>query len=134
MRPGKDEDENETAIEERLTVEIERTEEDSAEILGEVLGMEVKEEGQGEEWGDWSLRSLEAIEFLTQDAEPSGTTLVDACNGFNELSHLVILWTVQHRWQEGARFAFNSGPIGVLQGYPSWWYCTGSPSSPWPRS
>ena len=38
-----------------------------------------------------TLRSLEATEFLTQDAEPSGTTLVDARNGFSELSRFVIL-------------------------------------------
>ena len=46
-------------------------------------------------------------EFLTQDAEPSGTMLVDACNGFNELSRLEMLWTVWHRWLAGARFTFN---------------------------
>ena len=33
--------------------------------------------------------------------------LVDARNGFNELSRLAMLWTVQHRWPTGARFAFN---------------------------
>ena len=38
-----------------------------------------------------TLRSLEATEFLTQDAEPSGTTLVDARNGFGELSRFVIM-------------------------------------------
>ena len=48
-----------------------------------------------------------SLEFLNQEAEPSGTTLVDSCNGFNELSRLSVLWTVQHRWPAGARFAFN---------------------------
>ena len=79
------------------------------EGLAEVLGMEVEEnEGsEGEEGGGVTLRALGALEFLTQEAEPSGTTLVDACNGFNELSHLAMLWTVRHRWTAGARFAFN---------------------------
>ena len=62
---------------------------------------------KGEEEGDETLRALGALEFLTQDAEPSGTTLVDARNGFNELNRLEILWTVRHRWPAGARFAFN---------------------------
>ena len=47
------------------------------------------------------------LRILTQDAEPSGKTLVDAHNGFNELSRLAMLWTVRHRWPAGARFAFN---------------------------
>ena len=34
-------------------------------------------------------------------------TLVDARNGFNELSRLAMLWTVRHRWPAGARFAFT---------------------------
>eukprot|EP00957_Ditylum_brightwellii_P059953 4551817-Ditylum_brightwellii.AAC.1 len=38
---------------------------------------------------------------------PGGTTLVDARNGFNELSQYAMLWTVRHRWQAGARFVFN---------------------------
>ena len=48
-----------------------------------------------------------ALEFLTQESDPSGTTLVAARNGFNEMNHLAILWTVRHRWLAGARFAFN---------------------------
>ena len=55
-------------------------------------GSEVEDGGGGTQW------ELEALEFLTQEAEPSGTTLVDACNGFNELSRLEMLWTVRHRW------------------------------------
>ena len=34
--------------------------------------------------------------------------LVDACNGFNELIRLEILWTVWYCWPAGVRFAFNS--------------------------
>ena len=52
-------------------------------------------------------RALGALEFITQEADMSGTTLVDARNGFNKLSPLAILWTVRHRWPEGARFTFN---------------------------
>ena len=62
---------------------------------------------EGEEGGDGNQRALGDLEVLTQDAEPSGTTLVDARNGFNELSHLAMLWTVRHLWPAGARFAFN---------------------------
>ena len=53
------------------------------------------------------MLALEATGILTQDAEPGGTTLVDACNGFNELSCMEMLWTVRHRWLTGAKFAFN---------------------------
>ena len=71
--------------------------------------MEVEEDrgskGEDEEGG--SQWALEALEFLTQEAELSGTTLVDARYGFNELSRLAMLWTVQQRWPAGARFAFN---------------------------
>ena len=45
--------------------------------------------------------ALGALEFLTQDVEPSGTTLVDARNGFNELSRLEMMWAVWHRWPAG---------------------------------
>ena len=51
--------------------------------------------------------ALGDLESLTQDAEPRGTTLVDACNGFNELSSLEIMGTVWHHWLAGARFALN---------------------------
>ena len=68
----------------------------------------VEEEGsEGEEGGGGTQRALESLEFLTQEAEPSGTTLVDARNGFNKLSRLAMRWTVWHRWPAGARFAFN---------------------------
>ena len=48
-----------------------------------------------------------ALEFLTQDVEQIWTTLIDACNGFNELIQLAMLGTVRHLWLAGARFAFN---------------------------
>ena len=77
--------------------------------LAATLEMEVEgdKEREGEEGGGGTQRALEALEFLTQEAESSGTTLVDAHNGFNELSRLAMLWTVRHRWPARARFAFN---------------------------
>ena len=41
------------------------------------------------------------------DDGPEGLTLVDARNGFNELSRYAMLWTARHRWPKGWRFAFN---------------------------
>ena len=41
------------------------------------------------------------------DDDPLGVLLVDARNGFNELSRKAMLWTVRHLWYNGARFAFN---------------------------
>ena len=57
--------------------------------------------------GYGTLRALGALDLITQYTEPSGTTLVDARNGFNELSRLTMLWTVRHRWTAGGRFVFN---------------------------
>ena len=58
------------------------------------MEMEVDRASEGEEGGGGTLRELEALEFLIQEAETSGTKLVDARNGFNELSRLEMLWTV----------------------------------------
>ena len=71
--------------------------------------MEIYEykEREVEEVGEGYLRAMGAIELLTQDEEPSGTTPIDARNRFNELIHLEMLWTVRHRCPAGARFAFN---------------------------
>ena len=71
------------------------------------MEVEVDRGSEGEGGNGGTQRALEALELLTQEAEPSGTTLVDARNGFNELSRLAMLWTVRHRWPAGARFAFN---------------------------
>ena len=90
-----------------LTIETEVSEEEAEEGLAAALEMEVDRGSEGEEGGGGTLRALEALELLTQEDEPSGTTLVDACNGFNELSRLAMLCTVRHRWPAGARFAFN---------------------------
>ena len=77
--------------------------------MEEALGMVVEGEraSEVEEEGGETQRSLEALDFLTQESEPSGTKLVDAHNGFNKLSRLAMLWTVHYRWPAGARFAFN---------------------------
>ena len=71
--------------------------------------MEVEEDrrSEGKEGVRGTQRALRALEFLNQDAEPSGTTLIDACNGFDEMRRLAMLWTVRHCWQAGARFVFN---------------------------
>ena len=73
--------------------------------------MEVEEEGKGEgkgeEGGEGTQRELGDLEFLTQEADPSGTTLIDACNGLNDLSRLAMMWTVRHHWRVGKRFTFN---------------------------
>jgi hypothetical protein len=50
-----------------------------------------------------TLTSLAGIE----DEEATAALLVDATNGFNELSRKAMLWTVRHRWANGARFSFN---------------------------
>ena len=69
--------------------------------------MEVEKEGKGEEVGEGTPRALGSIEFLTQETDLSGTALIDAHIGSNEMSHLVMLWTVQHRWKSMVRFTFN---------------------------
>ena len=92
-----------------LIIETAGTEEKAAEGLGAALEMEFggEGEGEGEEGGDGAIWALGALEFLTQDAEPSGTTLVDARNEINKLSRLAMLWTVRYRWPVGVRFPFN---------------------------
>ena len=50
---------------------------------------------------------LEATGLLTQDADLGGTNLVGACNGFNELIRLSMIWAVYHRCPAGTRFALN---------------------------
>ena len=64
--------------------------------MAEALGAEVEEDvrSEGEEGGGGNLRVLESLDFLTQEAEPIGITLVDSHNGFNKLSRLAVLWTV----------------------------------------
>ena len=86
-----------------LNIETVVTDEEAADGLEAALGMEVEDyrDSEGEEGGEGTLRALGAHEFLAQDANLSETTLVDARNGFNKLSRLAMLWTLQHRWPAG---------------------------------
>ena len=94
-----------------LSIETAGTEEEAAERLKDALAMEIEEVGEinGEVYkrGEGTQRTLGDLDLLTQDADPSGKTLVDSCNWFNKLSRLEMLWTVWHRWPEGTRFPFN---------------------------
>ena len=96
-----------------LSIETVVTEEEAKEGLKAALEMEIEKEwggegkGEGEEGSDGTQGALGALEFLTQDADPSGTTLIDACNGFNKLIRLTMLRTVQHCWLVEKRFTFN---------------------------
>ena len=82
---------------------IGRTKEEAAHNMELALNMEV----EGCEEGEGTLMALVDTGFLTQEADSGGTTIVDACNSFNELSRLEMMWTVRHLWPTGARFAFN---------------------------
>ena len=66
-----------------LSIETAVTEEEAEEGLVAELEMKVEEDrgSEGEEEGGGTQRSLEALELLTQEYEPSGTRLVDAYNG-----------------------------------------------------
>ena len=68
-----------------LNIETAATEEEATEGLAAALGIEVEEDrgSKGYEDDGGTQRALEALEFLTQESEPIGTTLVDARNGFN---------------------------------------------------
>ena len=82
-----------------INIETAVTDEEAADGLEAALGIELEEDmdSEGKEGVEGTQWALVSLEFLTRDAEPSGTTLVDARNGFNELSHLAMLWTVRHR-------------------------------------
>ena len=92
-----------------LRIDTTGTEEEAAEGLAAALVMEVEEDRgeEGDEGGEGPQRALRALELLTQEAEPSGSTIVDDRNGFNKLSRLTMLGTVRHRWPAGARFTLN---------------------------
>ena len=62
-------------------------------------------EGEGETEG--TLMALGSTGFLTQEKYLGGPVLIDARNGFNKFSCLAMLWTVQHIWTEGEKFALN---------------------------
>ena len=76
-----------------LSIETAGMQVEAEDGLAAALEMEMEgdRESEGEEGGGGTQRALEALEFLTQEAEPSGTTLVDARNGFNEMNRLAML-------------------------------------------
>ena len=53
--------------------------------------VEADRRSDGEDGEGGTQRSLGALDFLTQEAEPIVTTLVDTRNGFNEMSRLAML-------------------------------------------
>ena len=58
-----------------------------------------------------SRKLLKVEEAPMEPVEPEDVhvaLMMDATNGFNELSRKEMLWTVQHRWAAAARFTFNS--------------------------
>ena len=77
-----------------LKIETAGTEEEAADQLEVALEMNVKEARgnvfEGKDGGDMTQGVLRAQGVFTQDSEPSGTTLVDARNGFNELIRLAL--------------------------------------------
>ena len=92
-----------------LSIETVGTEDEAAKGIAAVIDMAFEEDrgSEGEEEVGGTQRALGSLEFLTQEADPSGTTLVDARTGSNELHRLAMLWTVRHCWPARARFAFN---------------------------
>ncbi len=87
----------------RLHAETNESMQFRAGEINDELWEEEREEGEDPPW------IAEAEGDLRGESEygPEGLTLVDARNGFNELSRYAMLWTARHRWQKGARFAFN---------------------------
>ena len=79
-----------------LNIETATTEEEAAEGLAAALALEVEEDrgSVGEDEGGGTQQALEALEFLNQEADPSGNMLVESCNGFNNPTCLAMLWTV----------------------------------------
>jgi hypothetical protein len=45
---------------------------------------------------------MEPEEGVDEEDDPYVILLVDATNGFNEMSRKAALWTVRHRWASGA--------------------------------
>jgi len=88
----------------------------------EDLGVEEEEEG-GDPQVTATLRRVRAEGLLDLNVDPGaaeddhhsryeagtgfGSALFDARNGFNELSHYLMLWNVAHLWNQGSWFAFN---------------------------
>ena len=54
-----------------------------------------------------AVHTLNEAWMEKEEEDDWGVLLVDARNAFNEGNRMRMLWTVRHRWPEGARFAFN---------------------------
>ena len=67
--------------------------------------MEVEGDYHGEV--EATLVELGATGLMTQESKPGRTMVFDACNGFNELIRLAMLWTVWHHCLAGGRFVFD---------------------------
>eukprot|EP00957_Ditylum_brightwellii_P120555 9197160-Ditylum_brightwellii.AAC.1 len=66
--------------------------------------------GEGAKMGVCTIEEVDKAHIpslMISGDRPSGKTLVDARNGFNDLSCYAMLWTVRHLWPMGARFVFN---------------------------
>ena len=50
--------------------------------------------------------------FLTNEAGPGATTLIDARNEFNKMNRLAMLWTVHHHWPAGPVLLSTTTNIG----------------------
>ena len=114
---GADRAEN-TRGEGNLTTVVDRMGVEVVTNLAAVMGMKVeggvdKVEGEG---GGYML-AMEATELLTQEVDLVSTALVDACNEFNDMRRLAMLWMVRHRWAVGERFALNCYKIGHIFSY-----------------
>lgn len=53
------------------------------------------------------MLTMIVVGMPTQEEELGGIMLVDDHNEFNEMIHLMMLWTVNHRWGAGAQLMFN---------------------------
>ena len=51
--------------------------------------------------------ALGDIGSLMQKADAGSTTLIDVCNGFNNMIRLAMLWTVGNFWPAGMKFVFK---------------------------
>ena len=65
-------------------------------LIGEKEGLLTQER-----WGHQDIKKDKAEE------ETEVLTLIDSRNGFNEISRLVMMWTVRYHWPSGGRLSLN---------------------------
>jgi hypothetical protein len=87
----------------RLRAETNESMQFRAREIDDELWEDEREEGEDPPW----IAEAEGDPRGETEYGPEGLTLVDARNGFNELSRYAMLWIARHRWPKGARFAFN---------------------------